>query len=405
MAPALYVIGTFDTKGRELAYLAECLTAYAWPVVTVDVGTTFGNSHAMVGADIVAACHPDGITAVRTGDRGSAVAAMSVALEQYLATRNDIAGAIALGGSGGTALVAPALRALPIGTPKIIVSTVASGDVAPYIDASDLVLMPSVTDVAGLNRISREVIGNAAAALAGMAANRRDAPTKPGTDKPAIGLTMFGVTTACVDRVSRALEGQFDCLVFHATGTGGRTLEKLVDAGLVDGVIDATLTEVADLVAGGVMAASDDRLGAIARRRLPWVGSVGACDMVNFGAPDTVPARYRERLFYEHNPQVTLMRTTPAENRAVGRFIATKLNACEGPVRLFLPEGGVSAIDAPGLPFHDPAANAALFDVIAETLIETEHRRLVRLPYHINDPAFADAMRGTFEELFDDHAS
>jgi uncharacterized protein (UPF0261 family) len=401
MTGAIYVVGTFDTKGRELSYLADRIATFGWQVVTVDVGTTFTGNGATIGAGQVAACHPAGADLVHGGDRGSAVAAMAVALQAFLASRDDIAGAIAMGGSGGTAIVAPALRDLPIGVPKVIVSTVASGNVAPYVDASDLVMMPSITDVAGLNRISRRVIANAAAAVTAMASANAAARDRMTIDRAAIGLTMFGVTTPCVDRIGRALEDRYDCLVFHATGTGGRTMEKLVDAGLIDGVIDATLTEIADLIAGGVMAASTDRLGAIARRGIPYVGSVGACDMVNFGARDTVPPHHAERLFYEHNPQVTLMRTTPEENHAVGTFIADKLNACAGEVLLLLPEGGVSAIDAPGMPFHDPVADAALFAAIEAGLIQTERRRLVRLPHHINDPAFADAMRDAFEEVFD----
>jgi uncharacterized protein (UPF0261 family) len=401
MDGAIYVIGTFDTKSRELMHLAASVQDLGWRAITVDVGTSFADVPADIGATSVAACHPGGLAAVNTGDRGTAVAAMGLALEVFLAGRSDIAGAIAMGGSGGTALVAPALRHLPIGMPKIIVSTVASGNTAPYIDASDLILMPSITDVAGLNRISRRVIANAAAAITAMATANSNQQADRVEGKPTLGLTMFGVTTPCVDRISRALDAKYDCLVFHATGTGGRTMEKLVDAGLVDGVIDCTLTEIADLIAGGVMAATEDRLGAIARTAIPYVGSVGACDMVNFGAPATIPSRYSDRLFYEHNPQVTLMRTTAEENRAMGAFIAAKLNACPGEVRLFLPEGGVSAIDAPEMPFHDPEATAALFSAIEAAWIPTGKHRLIRIPHHINDPAFADAMTAAFEEAID----
>jgi uncharacterized protein (UPF0261 family) len=218
-------------------------------------------------------------------------------------------------------------------------------------------------------------------------------------DRPAVGLTMFGVTTPCVEQVSAALKADYDCLVFHATGTGGQSMEKLVDSGLVVGVIDVTTTEVCDLLMGGVFSAGEDRLGAIARTGVPYVGSCGALDMVNFGALDTVPARYRERNLYVHNPQVTLMRTTPEENRGMGEWIGGKLNACAGEVRFLLPEGGVSMIDAPGQPFLDPAADAALFEALEATVEQTPRRRLIRLPHHLNDPAFAQALVASFCEI------
>ncbi len=287
-----YVVGTFDTKGDELRYVADLIRDAGHEVTTVDVGTS---DAAARRADVTAAdvAGPDAFT----GDRGTSVAAMAQALERWLPGRTDLDGVIGLGGSGGTALITPALQRLPVGVPKIVVSTVASGDVAPYVGESDIALMYSVTDVAGLNRISRVVLANAAGALAGALSRP---PVETG-DKPALGLTMFGVTTPCVTAVTEALHDEYDCLVFHATGTGGRAMEKLVDDGLVAAVCDVSTTEIADLVAGGVMAATEDRLGAVARRRVPWVGSVGALDMVNFGAPDTVPERYRDRLFYEHN--------------------------------------------------------------------------------------------------------
>jgi uncharacterized protein (UPF0261 family) len=256
--------------------------------------------------------------------------------------------------------------------------------------------MYSVTDVAGLNRISRQVLGNAAHALAGMLAHR----VPPASDaKPAVGLTMFGVTTPCVQQVTKALEDDYDCLVFHATGTGGQSMEKLVDSGLIAGVIDVTTTEVCDLLMGGVFSAGEDRLGAIARTSVPYVGSCGALDMVNFGAMDTVPAHYRGRNLYVHNPQVTLMRTTPEENRRMGEWIAAKLNACQGEVRFLLPEGGVSLIDAPGQPFHDPEADAALFEALEATVQTTGKRRLIRLPHNINDPEFAAALVENFRAI------
>ena len=288
------------------------------------------------------------------------------------------------------------MRALPVGTPKLMVSTVASANVAAYVGPSDIAMMYSVTDIAGLNRISRTVLANAAHAIAGMAS--REPPVAADT-KPAIGLTMFGVTTPCVTRVCELLGPAYDCLVFHATGTGGQSMEKLVNSGLVAGVIDVTTTEVCDLLMGGVFPCTDDRFGAIARTKVPYVGSCGALDMVNFGAVDTVPERYRNRNLYVHNPQVTLMRTTPEECARMGEWIGHKLNACEGEVRFLLPEGGVSLLDAPGQAFHDPEADAALFAALEATVQQTDRRRLIRLPHNINDPAFADALVEEFRAL------
>jgi uncharacterized protein (UPF0261 family) len=231
-----------------------------------------------------------------------------------------------------------------------------------------------------------------------MARARPPAPV-PGDDRPAIGVTMFGVTTPCVAAVTQALEAEYDCLVFHATGTGGASMEKLADSGLLAGVIDVTTTEVADMLVGGMMACTEDRLGAIARTRVPYVGSCGALDMVNFGARATVPERFDDRHLYVHNPQVTLMRTTPEECDAIGAWIGERLNRCEGPVRFVIPMGGVSAIDVPGQAFHDPRADAALFDALAATIEQTDRRRLLRLPYAINDPAFAAALVEEFRAV------
>jgi uncharacterized protein (UPF0261 family)/ABC-type branched-subunit amino acid transport system ATPase component len=391
-----YVIGTFDTKGRELNFIRACLERLGLRVVTVDVSTSGKPSPAMVSPLEVARHHPRGQPAVFTGDRGSAIGAMADALERFLATRRDIGGVIAAGGSGATALITPAMRRLAIGVPKVMVSTIASGDVKRYVGATDICMMYSVTDVSGINRISERVLTNAAHALGGMIG----LPRRERSDtKPAIGLTMFGLTTPCVQEVTRLLEGDYDCVVFHATGTGGQSMEKLVESGLLTGLIDVTTTEIADLHMGGVMSAGDDRLGAVIRTRIPYVGSCGALDMVNFWAVDTVPEKYRSRNLHIHNPQVTLMRTTPAENTAMGRWIAERLNRCEGPVRFLIPEGGLSGIDAPGQPFHDPAADRALFAAIEQTLRPTANRKLVRLPHHINHPAFSRALADNFREI------
>lgn len=390
-----YVVGTFDTKSAELHYVAGLLRATGASVVTVDLSTSRHSADTTVAAAEIAVCHPEGGDAVFTGDRGSAIAEMATAFARFLSGRDDVDGVIGLGGSGGTAVATPAMRQLPVGIPKIMVSTVASGDVSAYVDASDIAMFPSVTDVAGLNRISRRVLANAAHALAGTLTNR--APV--GEDKPALALSMFGVTTPCVTSVVERLEADYDPLVFHATGTGGRAMEKLVDDGAITAVLDITTTEVCDFVAGGVMSAGRQRLDAIARSRVPYVGSCGALDMVNFGAKDTVPPEYQQRNLYVHNPQVTLMRTTPDECRRIGGFLASKLNACTGPVRFLLPEGGVSLLDAPGQPFHDPEADTVLFDTLEREVHQNNRRRIIRSPHNVNDPEFADELVTTLREV------
>jgi uncharacterized protein (UPF0261 family) len=383
----VFVAATYDTKGHEADYVADLLKREGLDVITVDVSTTGAASGARVQAREVARSHPQGEQAVFTGDRGTAIAAMALAFERYAAANPDIGALLGLGGSGGTALITPAMRALPIGVPKLMVSTMASGNVAPYVGPSDIAMMYSVTDVAGLNRISRRVLANAAGAIGG--AFRQAASAADDDSRPAVGITMFGVTTACVQQVTPLLESRFDCLVFHATGTGGQSMEKLLDSHLLAGVLDLTTTEVCDFLFGGVLACTEDRFGAVARTRAPYVGSCGALDMVNFGGMDTVPERYQGRTFYPHNPQVTLMRTTLQENKRQGEWIAARLNQCDGPVRFLIPEGGVSALDAPGQAFWDPQADAALFAALEANLVQTADRRLIRVPCHINDPLFA----------------
>ncbi len=395
-----YVVGTFDTKGRELMFIKSCLEKLGLRALTVDLATTQRPSAADIGAAEVARHHPKGAAAVFTGDRGSSVTAMADAFAAFIATRRDLAGIISAGGSGGTSLATAGMQRLPIGVPKVMVSTVASGDVKRYVGPSDICMMYSVVDVQGINRISEQVLSNAAHALAGMIAHSLFSGRRSRREtKPALGLTMFGVTTPCVQQVTQLLEAEYDCLTFHATGTGGASMEKLVDSGLISGVIDVTTTEVPDLLVGGVFPAHEDRFGAIARTRVPYVVSCGALDMVNFGAMDTVPPQFRHRNLYKHNPSVTLMRTTPEENARIGRWIAERLNRCDGPVRVLLPEGGVSLLDAPGKPFHDPQANAALFRAITETLRVTQNRQLVRLPYNINDTRFSDALVAAYREV------
>lgn len=388
-----YVVGTFDTKAAELNYIAERLRAAGVATCTVDLSTRPHDAAADVGAAEVA-----GHGTPSTGDdRGAAIEAMMQAFARFMPTRDDVAGVIAAGGSGNTALVAPGMRTVPVGVPKLIVSTVASGNTAPYVAGSDIIMVPSITDVQGLNAISRRVLGNAAHALAGMILRADAIAAQEG--KRAVGLTMFGVTTACVQRLAALLEPDYDPVVFHAVGTGGRAMEGLVDSGLLTGVLDVTTTEICDMMMGGVFPADETRFDAIIRTRIPYVVSVGALDMVNFGAPETVPERYRDRRFYRHNPQITLMRTTPEENARMAEWIAAKLNRMEGEVRLLIPEGGVSAIDVPGQPFHDPAADRALFDTLTARVETTASRQVLRLPYAINDPAFAEALATSFRAI------
>lgn len=393
----VYVIGTMDTKGPELLYAVGLVRAAGAECVLIDVSTQGDISGAEVAASEVAKAHPGGEAAVLgLQDRGQAVSEMAKALGAYLATRTDIGAVLGLGGSGNTALVTEAMRTLPIGTPKLMVSTVASGNTAPYVGPNDLAMMYSVVDIAGLNAISRKVIGNAAHAVAGMALHTP--PLETG-DKPGVGMTMFGVTTACVTMVRDALEETHEVYVFHATGTGGQSMEKLADSHLIGGIVDVTTTEVPDLLVGGVFAATEDRFGAAIRTRLPYVGSVGACDMVNFGARETVPQKFEGRKFHVHNAQVTLMRTTPEENRRTGEFIVSRLNRMQGQVRFLLPLRGVSAIDVPGQPFHDPEADAALFDAIRSGWQAAPNRQLVELDLHINDRAFAEALVQNFQQI------
>jgi uncharacterized protein (UPF0261 family)/ABC-type branched-subunit amino acid transport system ATPase component len=395
---AAYIAGTFDTKGRELFYVRNCLEKLGLRTVTVDLSTSGKPSPAMIHPREVARHHPKGERTVFSNDRGSAVSEMAVAFEHFLVRRRDLGGLISAGGSGGTALATQGMRRLPIGIPKVMVSTVASGDVKPYVGPSDICMMYSVTDISGINRISEKVLANAAHALAGMIAYSNSRKTSA-EGKAALGLTMFGLTTPCVQAVCKRLEERFDCIVFHATGTGGQSMEKLAESGLLAGVLDITTTEIADEIAGGVLSAGPGRMDAFIKQHIPYVGSCGALDMVNFWAWDTVPAQFRSRKLHRHNSNVTLMRTTAEECRQIGRFIAQKLNRMEGPVRFLIPEGGLSGVDKPGGPFWDPAADKALFDTISTEFRANGNRKLIRLPHHINDSAFAAALVTNLEDI------
>jgi uncharacterized protein (UPF0261 family) len=400
MGQSIYALATMDTKCDELCFVADTIRGAGVEVLLIDLSTRGGSDRADVTARTVAEAHPDGAGVVLgQADRGQAVTAMAAALRNWLlgqAAADKVAGVIALGGSGGTAIVAPAMQALPIGMPKLIVSTVASGNTQPYVGHSDITMMYSVVDVAGLNSVSRRVLGNAAHAIAGMVAH-----TAPiASDRPAVGVTMFGVTTPCVDKVRARLESKgLDPLVFHATGTGGQAMEKLVADDLIGAVLDITTTEVADEVVGGVMAGGRRRFDAMIERGIPYVMSLGALDMVNFGARETIPERFADRTLLVHNPQVTLMRTSAEENRRIGRWIAEKVNRSTKPLEILIPEQGLSMLDAEGQAFYDPEVDRVLFEALEQEVQQTDIRRITRHDCHINDTAFAGALVAAFERV------
>lgn len=396
----IYVASTLDTKSAELFYVSDLIKNAGLAVRTVDLSTQplKLDKHADITADMVASFHPQGNSAVFCGDRGKAIEAMAQAFSLYLAAQTDVAAILGLGGSGGTALITPAMQILPVGIPKLMVSTMASGDISGYIGASDISMMYSVTDVSGLNVISRKVLKNAAYQIAG-AVWFDNGETDVTENKPAIALTMFGVTTPCVQQLTAKLESDHDCLVFHATGSGGKAMEKLIDSRLLDSVLDITTTEVCDYLFGGVLACDEDRFGAIARTQTPCVLSCGALDMVNFGRPSTVPEQYKDRQFYHHNAQVTLMRTTVEENRQMGHWIAEKLNVCEGEIRFIIPTAGFSALDIDGAPFWDPAADQAFIDALTKHLVITKKRQLILSPHHINSAEFCDQVIELHQEI------
>ena len=396
------VVGTFDTKGKELRFVADRLKSLGIPVRNVDLSTSGKPTSADVPAMQVAGMHPRGSSAVFTNDRGGAVSAMADAFARWIEREPRIGGVISAGGSGGTTLATSGMRVLPVGIPKLMVSTVAAGDVAKYVGGADIMMFHSVADVQGLNSITEQVLSNAAHAMAGMVAQLPSAEAweaKRKLARPAVGITMFGVTTLAVQAVTKRLEADYDCLVFHATGIGGRAMENLGDSRLLSAFLDLTTTEVADMIVGGVFPATEDRFGAAIRTGLPYVGSTGALDMVNFGPRDSVPEKFRSRKFVIHNPNVTLMRTTRDENRAFGEWIGARLNAMNGPVRFLLPEGGVSMLDAPGQPFHDPEADNALFEAIEKTVRRTPLRHVERVRANINDTPFVDAVLSAFHAI------
>lgn len=399
---SVYAIATMDTKAAELDFVRAALDQAGISVVTVDVGTSQPPPiAATISRDQV--WRSLGTDAAISDDRAAAVRQMADALRLFLANetaRGRVSGVIGLGGSGGTSLITTAMRALPIGMPKLMVSTVASGNVAAYVDCCDITMMYSVVDVAGLNAVSETILSNAAHAMAGMVKQ----PDRVRTIRKAIGMTMFGVTTPCVTRVRTQLESDgYDCLVFHATGTGGRSMEQLVASGLISAVLDITTTEVADQVVGGVFPSGPHRFEKLLAAKVPLVLSLGALDMVNFGALSSVPELFRNRKLHVHNDQVTLMRTSIEENRQIATFIADKLNQSIAPLRVLIPERGLSSIDVPGQPFYDPEADAALFDELDQRLQVTSDRQLIRSPYDINADQFSAALVEHFRELTSGH--
>jgi uncharacterized protein (UPF0261 family) len=384
------LLGTLDTKGHEYAFLRDRLREHGVDVLLVDVGV----QEPPVEPDV-----PRGEVAhAEYGDRGAAVEAMASGAETLVRRLHEegrLDGILALGGSGGTAIATQAMRALPVGVPKLMVSTMASGDTRPYVGAVDVTMTYSVVDIAGINAVSARILANAAAAMAGMVT-----AAAPETDsgKPLVAASMFGVTTPCVTAARERLEELgYEVLVFHATGTGGQSMEALMRGGFITAVLDVTTTELADDLVGGVLSAGPDRLEAAGELGLPQVVSLGALDMVNFGPLDTVPERFRDRRFYEHNPTVTLMRTTPDECAELGRRIARKLNRATGPLTLFVPLRGVSMIAVEGQPFHDAVADEALVAALREELDPSVDLR--ELDTDINDPTFAAAMAERLHEL------
>jgi uncharacterized protein (UPF0261 family) len=406
---AVALVGTLDTKGPDFAFLADRLRAAGAEVIVIDAGT--GEPDGLIpdidGEAVAAAAGSTRAGLRAAADRGRAVTEMgrgAAAVVADLVARGRVGGVLAAGGSGGSSIAAQVMAGLPVGLPKLLVSTMASGDVSPYVGAKDVCIMYSVVDVAGINRISRLVLGNAAAAMAGMVAAQAGLPATDPDNRPLIVASMFGVTTPAVETArARLAELGYEVLVFHATGAGGRALEALAGARLVSGVLDLTTTELADDLVGGVLSAGPDRLTAAGAAGLPQVIAPGALDMVNFGPPGTVPGQFGGRLFFEHNPAVTLMRTTAGEMAELGGRIGRKTAAATGLAEVFWPERGISALDAEGQPFWDPAADAACLAALDRELTAAG-RTLRRVDAHINDPRFATAMADRLHQMITEEA-
>jgi uncharacterized protein (UPF0261 family) len=400
-APTIALVGTLDTKGHEYAFLRDRIAESGARVVLIDAGVLGEPQVApdVPREEVARAAGAEHAELVREADRGHAMEVMgrgAGVLVGRLHAEGRLQGIAAIGGSGNASVAAAAMRELPVGLPKLIVSTLASGDTRPYMGAKDVTMTYSVVDIAGINQISARILANAAGAIVGMA---RAAPPDHVAERPLVGATMFGVTTPCITRARERLEELgYEVLVFHATGTGGQSFEALAEGGFLAGALDATTTELADELVGGVLSAGPHRLEAVGRAGIPQVVSLGALDMVNFGPRDTVPPRFADRNLYVHNPTVTLMRTTAEENAELGRRIARKLNAAQSPTVLFIPLAGVSAIDVAGQPFHDPEADAALIGALREH-IDRERVEVHEVDADVNDPAFATAMADRLHEL------
>ncbi len=399
------LLGTMDTKGDEHGFVAAEIRKRGHIPFIIDVGTagaprlqpdlTRESVASIAGIDLPAI--------LARNDRGQAVAAMSKAAPIVLSklyAEGKIHAVISLGGGGGTAIATAGMRALPLGFPKVMVTTLASGNTAPYVGVTDIVMFPSIVDVAGLNRISRQILARAAGAICGMI----ETATPPASDKPIVVASMFGNTTDCVQQAKTILEDAgYEVLVFHSTGTGGRTMESLIESGLVAGVLDVTTTEWADELVGGALGAGPHRLDAAAKLGIPAVVAPGCLDMVNFGAPETVPAKFKDRVFYAHNPQVTLMRTSAEECAELGKIIAEKLNASTGPVTVLIPRKAISVISAPGQPFHDEKADTALFSALTTHLDSTIP--VMEIDCEINAPAFAQACAHVLLDAMREHTA
>lgn len=397
------IAGTFDSKGKELNFVKEVLESLGLKTLTIHCGVFDPIIKTDVSNEEVAREVGYTIQDIASKkDRALATEVLSKAMEKLLPrlySEGKFDGIISLGGTGGTSLVTPGMRALPIGVPKVMVSTVASGNVQQYVGTSDIVMMPSIVDVSGLNSISTKIFTNAALAIAGMVSLEHE--EKVQEKKPLVAATMFGVTTPCVDMAREYLEEKgYEVLVFHATGTGGKVMERLIEEGYFKGVLDITTTEWCDELVGGVLAAGPNRLEAAGKHKVPQVVSVGALDMVNFGPIDTVPEKFKGRNLYKHNPTVTLMRTTVEENRKLGEIIAEKLNKAEGPTVLMLPLKGVSMIDAQGQPFYGPEEDKMLFDTLREN-IDRSKVELIEMDAHINDREFALSAAKKLVELME----
>lgn len=389
------IAGTFDTKGDEYRYVKGLVEELGLHTLMIHTGVFEPLFEPDVSnQEVAAAAGYDIQEIVRKKDRALATDALSKGMQAIvpkLYKEGKFDGILSFGGSGGTSMVTPAMRALPIGVPKVMVSTMASGNVSQYVGTSDIVMMPSIVDVAGLNKISKVIFRNAVLAISGMVEMKAGLKPDKEEERPLVAATMFGVTTPCIQSAKKYLEDRgYEVLVFHATGTGGRTMEALIDAGFFKGVLDMTTTEWCDEIVGGVLAAGPNRCEAAARNRIPQVVSVGALDMVNFGPMDTVPGQFADRNLYKHNPTVTLMRTTVDENVRIGEAIASKLNMASGKTALFIPLKGVSGIDGEGQPFYGPDEDKALFDTLKQD-VNREVVEIMEMDHNINDQAFAEA--------------